>query len=132
VIRANCATIDKVATGMILRWLRAAFLKEGAMLRCIRLAAVSLIVVLTTTAAGAVELCAGRPDLVALLKDNFGEIVVAQGLSSRGHLVEVFVSPAGNWTILLSRADGLSCLVDAGDPWVTASSAGASRDAAQR
>jgi hypothetical protein len=105
-----------------------AFPKEGAMLRYIRLAAINLIVALTATAAGAVELCANRSDFVALLKDNFGEIVVAQGLSDRGHLVEVFVSPAGNWTILLSRASGQSCIVDAGDPWVTA---GTSRDAAQ-
>ncbi|WP_136623605.1 hypothetical protein [Bradyrhizobium centrolobii] len=100
------------------------------MLRYVRLAAVALIVTLTTTPAGAVELCASRPDFVALLKDNFGEVVMAQGLSSSGHLVEVFVSPAGTWTILLSRADGLSCIVDAGDPWLT--SASRSSDAAQR
>lgn len=100
------------------------------MLRYIRLTAITLIVALTTTAAGAVERCASRSDFVALLKDNFGEIVVAEGLSSSGHLVEVFVSPAGSWTILLSRADGLSCVVDAGDPWVTAA-AGPSRDSAE-
>jgi len=105
-----------------------AFPKEGAMLRYIWLAAINLIVPLTATAAGAVELCANRSDFVALLKDNFGEVVAAQGLSDRGHLVEVLVSPAGNWTILLSRTDGLSCIVDAGDPWVTDTS---SRDAAQ-
>lgn len=102
------------------------------MLRYIRLAAIALIVPFAATAAGAVEPCAGRSDLAALLKDNFGEILVAQGLSSKGHLVEVFVSPAGSWTILLSRSDGLSCIVDAGEPWVTAASAGPSRDAAQR
>ena len=101
------------------------------MLRYIRLAAISLTVALTT-AAGAVEPCASRSDFVALLKDNFGETLVAEGLSSRGHLVEVFVSPAGSWTILLSRADGLSCLVDEGEPWVTAAPAGPSRDTAQR
>src|SRR5262249_17812100 len=99
-----------------------AFLKEGAMLRYIRLAGTTLIVALTATAAGAVEPCARRSDFVALLKDHFGEVLVAEGLSSRGYLVEVFVSPAGTWTILLSRADGLSCVVDAGDPWVTAAS----------
>jgi len=109
-----------------------AFVKEGTMLRRVRFAAMILFVALTAGPAGAVELCGSRSDFVALLKDNFSEIVVAQGLSSKGHLVEVLVSPAGSWTILLSRADGISCLVDEGDPWVTAASAGLSRDAAQR
>jgi len=102
------------------------------MLRCVWFAAMILFVALMATAASAVEPCGRRSDLVALLKDHFGEIVVAQGLSSRGHLVEVLVSPAGSWTILLSRADGLSCLVDEGEPWVTAAPAGPSRDTAQR
>lgn len=106
--------------------------KEGAVLRYIRLAAIALIVPLAATTAGAAEPCASRSDLVALLKDHFGEILMAQGLSSKGHLVEVFVSPGGSWTILLSRSDGLSCVVDEGAPWVTAASAGPARDAAQR
>ncbi|MGQ0681817.1 hypothetical protein [Bradyrhizobium sp.] len=103
------------------------------MLRYIRLAAAfALIVPLAATAAGAAGPCASRSDLASLLKDNFGEILVAQGLSSKGHLLEVFVSPAGSWTILMSRADGLSCAVDVGEPWVTGAPASPVRDAAKR
>ncbi|MBA7465821.1 hypothetical protein ES707_00993 [subsurface metagenome] len=102
------------------------------MLRYIRLAAIALIVPLAATAAGAAGPCASRSDFGALLKDNFGEILVAQGSSSKGHLLEVFVSPSGSWTILLSQADGLSCAVDAGEPWVSAASAGPVRDAGER
>jgi hypothetical protein len=94
--------------------------KEGAMLRCIRLAAVSLAAALMSTVAGAAQTCASRSDFVTFLKDHFGEVEVDRGLSDRGHLVEVFVSPAGTLTILLSRPDGLSCLVDAGEAWTTA------------
>jgi hypothetical protein len=105
--------------------------KEGAMLRYIRLAASTLIFTLiaTATAAGAVAPCASRSDFIAFLKDRFGEVEVGQGLSSRGHLVEVFVSPAGSWTILLSQPDGQSCFVDAGEAWVMVPSAGQSREA---
>jgi len=92
------------------------------MLRCIRLAAISLLVTLIPTAAiptaaSAVGPCASRSESIAILKDNLGEIKAGHGLSNRGHLVEVFVSPAGNWTILLSRPDGLSCIIDAGEGW---------------
>ena len=103
--------------------------KEGAMLRYIRLAAITLIVTLIATVAGAAAPCASRSDFIAFLKDNFGEVGVGQGLSNRGHLVEVFVSPAGSWTILLSQPDGRSCLVDAGEAWVMVPSAGQSRAA---
>ena len=94
------------------------------MLRYAGLAAIALIVVLITTAASAVGPCASRSDIVVFLKAHFGEVVVAQGLSSRGHLVEVFVSPAGSWTILLSQPDGQSCLADAGEAMVMEPSAG--------
>ena len=101
------------------------------MLRYIRLAAITLMVTLIATAASAVGPCASRSNIIALLKDNFGEVEVGQGLSSRGYLVEVFVSPAGNWTILLSQPDGQSCLADAGEAWVMVPSAGQSREPVQ-
>jgi hypothetical protein len=53
---------------------------------------------------------------------------VGQGLSVRGHLVEVFVSPKGSWTIVLSEPDGQSCFADAGDAWGTVVSAAKSRE----
>jgi len=87
------------------------------MLRHVRLAATTLIVTLTATAASAVGPCASRSDIIAALKNNFGEVEVGRGLSNRGHLVELFVSPEGSWTMLLSRPDGLSCLGDAGPVW---------------
>jgi hypothetical protein len=91
--------------------------KDGAMLRYNRLAAIALIAISMTTAASAAQTCASRPDFIAFLKGHFGEVEVGQGLSSRGHLVEIFVSPAGNWTILLSQPNGRACLVDAGEAW---------------
>ncbi|WP_298370509.1 hypothetical protein [uncultured Bradyrhizobium sp.] len=93
------------------------------MLRYIRLAAIVMIATVLGISTSVAETCAQRSDFIALLKDRFGEIEVAQGLSSNGHLVEIFVAPAGNWTILLSRPNGLSCLVDAGEPWLMAPAA---------
>ena len=100
------------------------------MLRYILLAAIALIATPTATAAGAVGPCGSRSDIIAVLKDHFGEVGVGQGLSVRGHLVEVFVSPKGSWTIVLSEPDGQSCFADAGEAWAMAPSAGQSRDTA--
>jgi len=97
--------------------------KEGAILRYIRLAAIALIAMLIAAEAAAIQPCASRSDFIAFLKGHFDEVEVGQGLSSRGHLVEIFVSPAGNWTILLSQPNGRSCLVDAGEAWMTVPSA---------
>lgn len=101
------------------------------MLRYIRFAAIALIATLIAIPTGVAETCAQRSDFIAFLKDHFGEVEVAQGLSSSGHLVEIFVAPAGSWTILVSRPDGLSCLVDAGEPWVMLPATGQMRGATQ-
>ncbi|MGQ0683494.1 hypothetical protein [Bradyrhizobium sp.] len=100
------------------------------MLRYVVFTAIALTVIFTSTAASAGP-CASRPDFVAFLKDNFGELETGYGLSNRGHLVEMFVSPDGSWSILLSQPDGRSCLVDAGEAWIVMSPAGPSRKAGE-
>lgn len=87
------------------------------MLQFTRLAAATLILTLTASAASAMGPCAQHSDIVARLKQQFGEVEVGRGLSNRGYLMEVFASAAGTWTILLSQADGVSCLADAGEAW---------------
>lgn len=88
------------------------------MLRYIHLAAITLIVTLAATAAGAVAPCGARSDITALIKDHFGEVEMGRGLSDRGHLMELFVSPAGGWTLLMTNPRGLSCFADAGEAWI--------------
>ncbi len=125
------ATVDAAEASLILQRLYVTSQEEGAMLRYIRMAAMSLLVTLIPTAASAVGPCASRSELIAILKDNLGEIKAGHGLSNRGHLVEVFVSPAGSWTILLSQPNGLSCIVDAGEGWAMVPAAAKSREALQ-
>jgi hypothetical protein len=79
-----------------------------------------LLVTSIVAAADPMAVCAPRSDLIALLKRSAGETQVAQGLSSHGYLIEMFASPAGTWTVLLSQPDGRSCLADAGEAWMMA------------
>ena len=44
--------------------------------------------------------CGKRPDVVRMLRENFGEGPIAQGLAHTGAVAEIFISAQGNWTIV--------------------------------
>jgi hypothetical protein len=60
--------------------------------------------------------CAERTDIVAKLA-NYKEEAEAIGLNKDGTLLEVFVSPEGTWTVLLSSPEGKSCIAAIGEAW---------------
>lgn len=67
---------------------------------------------------GAVEQpCANRNHVAGQLRDAFGERMVGSGLASNGVLFELYVGPAGTWTLLVTTPDGSSCLAGAGEAW---------------
>jgi hypothetical protein len=43
------------------------------------------------------------------------------GLVSQTRIIELYVSQKGTWTVLVSRPDGMSCLVAAGTDWADGS-----------
>jgi hypothetical protein len=62
--------------------------------------------------------CAAHADVVRKLADRFGEIRTSIGLHKDDAVVEVFSSAAtGTWTIVVTGADGMSCLLAAGQRW---------------
>ncbi|MEZ5669117.1 MAG: hypothetical protein R3F55_17075 [Alphaproteobacteria bacterium] len=64
-------------------------------------------------------LCGERDGIVSTLSDSWHEERTAIGLSNTGAVYEVFSSPDGTWTILLTTPDGPTCLVGAGEHWET-------------
>lgn len=62
-------------------------------------------------------ICRERAEIVETLKERFQETQQAIGLSSNGVLIEVFVSKAKTWTIIVTQTGGRSCLVAAGKDW---------------
>jgi len=69
--------------------------------------------------ATAQDLCGARELLVAQLDAVYAERLAAAGLSDPTHLVELRVSEHGaTWTLLMSSADGLSCVLGSGTAWV--------------
>jgi hypothetical protein len=60
--------------------------------------------------------CADRTSIIAKL-GNYHEEAEAIGLNNDGTLLEIFVSPQGTWTVLLSSPQGQSCIAAIGEAW---------------
>jgi len=59
--------------------------------------------------------CGPRAAILAQLERRFGEQVIARGLDSAQHMVELLWSPAQrSWTVLLTTPDMISCIAGAG------------------
>jgi len=60
--------------------------------------------------------CGPRAQVLAALAGQFGESRRAVGLASENAVVELFASQTtGSWTITLTFASGLTCLLAAGE-----------------
>lgn len=66
--------------------------------------------------------CAPRQAVLERLADTYGETRQSIGLASNNTVVEVFASgDSGSWTIIVTNARGLTCLVAAGRSFETLS-----------
>lgn len=61
--------------------------------------------------------CAPVGELSELLRERYGEVrrFTARTAGDRPQPVEITVGPAGDWTVLVLRPDGLACIVAGGD-----------------
>ena len=69
--------------------------------------------------AAAQVLCGDRTEVGKKLKESYSETPANIGLAGNGAVVEVFVSPDGSFTIIMTHPGGLSCLMAAGEGWET-------------
>jgi hypothetical protein len=89
------------------------------MLRTIATAALTTAAAAAATTASA-QSCGDREHVVARLGSVHAEHLVAAGLQDEGHVMEVWASQGGaTWTILLTRADGVTCIVGTGNVWAS-------------
>jgi hypothetical protein len=77
----------------------------------------SLFIGLMPVVASAEPMCGERTKIVNELGASYQEVGKARGLISQVQLLEVFVSPDKNWTILISHPDGVSCIMATGQGW---------------
>ncbi len=70
-----------------------------------------------SSTAKAEMLCAERENVIQGLERGYAETPLARGLAESGVLIEVFTSPAGTFTIVMTHPGGPSCLLRVGDHW---------------
>ena len=63
--------------------------------------------------------CSTRANFVESLRALHKETPIAMGLVTNGNVLEVIASEKGTWTILVTRPNGVSCVVAVGDSWET-------------
>lgn len=68
--------------------------------------------------ASAQAICGKRTDIVGKLESGYEEQKTAAGLAHNGHLMEVFTSKNGTWTIIFTQPGGPTCLVATGENWL--------------
>lgn len=76
-----------------------------------------VLVFLTSPAVGQSVMCGERDKIVEQLADGWQEQRTAIGIASNGGVVEVFSSPAGTWTMLLTLPGRPTCMIGSGDGW---------------
>jgi hypothetical protein len=62
--------------------------------------------------------CAQRAKVIERLAEKYGETLQSMGLNQDSGVLEVYASSdTGTWTILVTRPDGMACLLAAGQMW---------------
>lgn len=71
--------------------------------------------------ASAQSACAPRDAIVEKLKEKYGEDQRGLGLGGKKSVIELWSSEkTGTWTIVMTRPNGTTCIVAAGDAWLEA------------
>ncbi|WP_217573930.1 hypothetical protein [Mesorhizobium sp. GbtcB19] len=85
--------------------------------RWIKLAALGVAMALPILPAQAQVVCGGHDLLVTRLAAAFEEKRLGYGVAGQVAIFEVFVSPSGTWTMVMTDVKGQSCILAAGDGW---------------
>ena len=92
---------------------------KARLVRIFTAATVALALLLVAQApASAAPLCATHKEVAERLANGFSEVPIAIALSSDGNVIEVFTrGDRATWTIVVTKPDGMSCVVAAGETW---------------
>lgn len=61
--------------------------------------------------------CGNRAAIIKTLAVKYKEAAKFIAIASETNLVEIFISPKGTWTIIVTAPAGKTCIVAAGDSW---------------
>lgn len=83
-----------------------------------KILAIAALAVLSALPVAAQTACLPRAEVIASLGGRFGETLAGGGLQSETRLIEVWRSTeTGTFSVVLTRPDGMSCILAAGMSW---------------
>lgn len=81
--------------------------------------ALTLSLLALPASAQTADQCFPREDLVSQLEGNWEEVPTGRGLVNDNQMVEIWRSgETGSFSIVITQANGLSCLVASGHNWI--------------
>ncbi len=110
--------MTEIAKSALPKIRRAPGLSYKVPIHTIAIIALALILLATTQASAAKRPCIDRATLVERLEARFGENLRAVGVATSGKgALEIYASPNGTWTVVMTNTNGLSCIMAAGHSW---------------
>lgn len=61
--------------------------------------------------------CGSHKMVAENLNKTYAETPVSMGVTIGGAVIEVFASPDGTWTLVITQPNGVTCLIAAGKDW---------------
>ena len=77
----------------------------------------SLLLFALAIPAAAQTICGDHDEIKAQLETQHAETLKSVGLAVNGNVIELYAAASGSWTMVLSRPDGTSCLINHGEAW---------------
>lgn len=79
-----------------------------------RLALLGAMALATPAAAQTLQHCAPRDAVLMRLHGKYSEARQGYGLAANGSVMEVYASANGSWTIVITLASGITCILASG------------------
>ena len=76
-----------------------------------------LIISGAVSSADAQSQCAPRTEVIKVLAAKYQESQRALGLINEKAMMEIYVSPKGTWTMVVTNEQGVSCVLADGEAW---------------
>lgn len=61
--------------------------------------------------------CGERDKIVAEITTKYKEMPRAMAITGGNSFMEIYVSPSGTWTTMITAPNGQTCIVGAGEGW---------------
>lgn len=78
---------------------------------------IAALLLMGMASAFAQSVCGDRAEIIKVLGNKYQEAPRAFGIAGQRNLAELFVSKSGSWTMLMTKPEGVTCILATGQSW---------------